>query len=393
MTTAQTFFCVAAKSFNKYSETFIRNHAKSILPGKTALVCLDSSGDSLSVPPSEGFFNFLPDKTEKTLLPRKVQRFFKFLVGGSVFYRGINNERRLVEFFKKNGIKVVLAEYGPTGCVMASACRRAGVALYVHFHGYDASILVRRWHVRYSYRRLFRDTAGFIFPSDYLANKLCSSIGVERNERIHVVPCSVKPDEFQMRLDRDKNLLLAVGRFTQKKAPDKTILAFSKILQFFPDLRLEMIGDGELLASCRTLVKNLGMEGNIIFHGGMSHDFVRAKMTSAQLFLQHSVTAENGDVEGLPVVVLEAMASGAVVVSTKHSGIPEAVVNGVTGLLVSEQDVDGMAQCCIQLLTNEDLLLSMREEAHKRIEERFTVEQQVARLREIMGLQNEWNKW
>ena len=111
-------------------------------------------------------------------------------------------------------------------------------------------------------------------------------------------------------------------------------------------------------------------------------------MEKANIFLQHSVTAPNGDTEGLGVSLLEAMASGTVVVATKHNGFVETVVNGETGFLVPEHDVDGMAQSCLRLLRNANLADSMRKKARSRVEEKFTVAQQVELLRSIMGLEN-----
>lgn len=375
-------FAVVSTSFTKYSETFIRTHADCICPDSTALVALNSSEfpqgfselKSLSLLPRSSFW------------PKKVSSVIKLIVDGSVYYCGFENSARLKDFFKKNQIKVVLSEYGPVGCAVASACRQAGVKHYVHFHGYDASMLIRHWHVRHSYKKLYKSAAGFIFPSNFLAKKLCNALKIDLNNRIHVVPCCVQSKEFNCNSEKDENLLLSVGRFVPKKAPDKTIRAFAKVLEVFPAARLEMIGDGVLLHYCESLVKTLGVESSVVFHGSKPHEFVKEKMERASLFLQHSVCAPNGDVEGLPVAVLEAMAAGAVVVATKHSGIPEAVVDGETGMLVEEHDVEAMSRKCIELLQNKELLSTMRDKARKRVEDHYTVERQILLLRNILGL-------
>jgi len=374
---------IAAHTFDKPSETFIRNHAEKILPEETVLIALDKDGTFPHDCNSEDSFKF---SSQVACVPQKLNSLRRLLVGGSVFYQGNHNNRQLATFLKKKNIRVLLAEYGPVGCAVERACRMAGVRLYVHFHGYDASVLIQTWHIRSAYRKLFRASSGFIFPSNFLANKLCSSIGIEWNESVHVVPCCVNAEEFGDVKSKDQNLVLAVGRFVQKKAPNNTILAFSKLLQNLPGLRLEMIGDGELLSQCKSLVETLGIKKQVVFHGSKSYGFVKEKMAKANLFLQHSVCAPNGDVEGLPVAVLEAMVAGAVVVATRHSGIPEAVVDGETGFLVDENDVEGMYQSCLRILKDEELLDSMRKKARQRVEEKFTVEQQMFSLREIMEL-------
>jgi glycosyltransferase involved in cell wall biosynthesis len=120
-------------------------------------------------------------------------------------------------------------------------------------------------------------------------------------------------------------------------------------------------------------------------HGGQSRDFVAQLMQEASLFVQHSRTAANGDSEGLPVAILEAMASALPVVSTKHSGIPEAVRDRVTGLLVEEMDVDGMASALAELLDNPDRAIVMGIAGRERVLEHFSLAHACERLRAIMG--------
>lgn len=376
-------FSVAANTFDIYSETFIRNHAEKILPGATALVALNPDGVFLPQINSDDCFTFIQ---ERSSFPKKLDSLWSFVTGNSVFYPGNNASNLLAAFLKQKGVQVLLAEYGPVGCAVGHACRMAGVRLYVHFHGYDASRLLNHWHVRHSYNWLFQTAKGFIFPSNFLAQQLCDRIGIQRNDRIHVVPCCVQPDEFYAVQPKDPKLLLAVGRFVPKKAPQETILAFSKLLRQLPDLRLEMIGDGELLPSCKELAQTLDINDHVIFHGSKPHDFVEEKMKSAVLFLQHSVTAPDGDTEGLGVSLLEAMASGAVVVSTKHNGFVETVVNGKTGFLVEEFDVDDMADKCLRLLTDDNMINDMRIKARNRVEQFYSIDMQISSLKKVMGL-------
>ena len=111
-----------------------------------------------------------------------------------------------------------------------------------------------------------------------------------------------------------------------------------------------MIGDGPLAAKCQTMVRELDLSKRVRIHGAQVHHVVYRYMQEATLFVQHSVTAANGDAEGLPVSILEAMASGLPIVSTRHAAIPEAVRDNVTGWLVDEYDLDGMATAMADLL-------------------------------------------
>ncbi len=383
MSAKKPVFSVAAYTYGKYSETFIQNHAEKIFPEDTFLIALNPDAKFLS-PFREGrCFRFAPSRS---LLPKKLDSIFRYIFFGSVFYPGNKNIDQLAKFMKEMGIQVLLAEYGTVGCAVEKACRNANVDLFVHFHGFDASRLLQHWHVKSSYLRLSRTAKGFIFPSNFLATQLCAEIGLNRGKNIHVVPCCVRLDDFRVGQFKDQNLVLAIGRFVPKKAPQKTILAFSKVVRHFPKIRLEMIGDGDLLQTCQDLVQTLGIEDRVIFHGSKPHEFVKEKLNTAVLFLQHSVTAPSGDTEGLGVSLLEAMASGAVVVATRHNGFVETVVDGETGFLIDEHDVNAMASSCIRLLGDQRLLDSMRQKARERVEKYYTVDQQIIMLRRIMGL-------
>ena len=109
-------------------------------------------------------------------------------------------------------------------------------------------------------------------------------------------------------------------------------------------------------------------------------------MHRAAIFVQHSVTASNGDTEGFPVVIAEAMVSALPVVSTRHSGIPEGVVEGETGLLVAEGDVDGMGAALARLLADPSLAAKMGAAGRARALEKLDQNRARARLREILGL-------
>ena len=129
-----------------------------------------------------------------------------------------------------------------------------------------------------------------------------------------------------------------------------------------------------------------GMTDRVTLHGALGRDACARLMHRASIFVQHSVTAPNGDTEGLPIVVLEAMASGLPVVSTRHSGIPEAVADGETGLLVAEGDVAGMGAGLARLLADPALAARMGAAGHARFLAGFTQAATLARLRAALGL-------
>jgi colanic acid/amylovoran biosynthesis glycosyltransferase len=293
------------------------------------------------------------------------------------------NQQRVLDFFAEHRVVVALAEFGPTGVLFASVCQAANVPLYVHFHGYDASLVLRNAAIARRYRRLFRNAAGIIAPSGSLVERL-RAIGCPEN-LLHVCPHGIDPARFAI-TRRLPLRIVAVGRLVDKKAPHLTIRAFAQVAQRFPDARLDMIGDGPLAETCRALIVNLELERQVFLHGVQPRENVARLMEKASVFVQHSVTAPNGDAEGLPVAILEAMTSALPVVATRHSGIPEVVVHGATGLLVDENDVDGMAVAMSQLLSDPEMAEKMGRSSRERILRHFTLQQSLDRLRAVMCL-------
>lgn len=278
----------------------------------------------------------------------------------------------------------MLAEYGPVGKTVLRHARSANARLYVHFHGYDATSYIRSPRRRRSFQNLFEQADGFIAPSQFIRDRLAEA-GCP-SERITVVPGGVDAREFEPS-SREPGHLLAVGRFVEKKAPLTTLKAFARASQKLNHLRLDFVGEGPLLEAAKKQATSDGIESKVRFHGALAHDGVRELMRSAELFLQHSVTARDGNTEGLPVAILEAMCSGVPVISTRHSGIPEAVVEGETGLLTDEHDVDGMAKAIVDFAcASRERMNTFSEAARQRALAEFSAERSLSELRSAIGL-------
>jgi glycosyltransferase involved in cell wall biosynthesis len=293
------------------------------------------------------------------------------------------DRRRIRTFFEQHRPRAVLAEYGPNGYFLWRICRRCKVPLFVHFHGFDASMLLQDKHWRRRYRLMFRAATGLIAPSEYLGSRLLA-IGCP-DSKLHVIPCGVDVQRF-VPSHRLPGRILAVGRLVEKKAPHLAIEAFSHLRQRFPGAELDMVGEGPLRDRCMALIRDLKLGNRVRIHGARPHEFVTGLMQQASLFVQHSVTGPDGDTEGLPVAILEAMSAALPVVSTRHSGIPEAVEEGVTGLLVDEHDVSGMADAMAQLLGDSGRAAAMGMAGRQRVISHFTQERACNRLRTLMGL-------
>ena len=347
--------CVVKTGPITYSETFIGQRVRD-LPAETTLV--------YNWPPWRGEGS----RWESTLAGRAYYRALSLLRPGA--YRRRFDET-YTNIFERERAEAVLAEYGPTGLFVMGACRRLGLPLFVTFHGYDVS---RRDTLRRfgpDYPELFRQAAGIFAVSGVMRERLVR-LGAPA-ERTHYVTTGADCELFDGADPASSPpLVVAVGRFVEKKAPHLTLEAFARALRECPGARLVMIGEGPLLGRCRQLAARLSVEHAVTFKGSLSHQAVAAEMRRARLFAQHSVEARSGDCEGTPVSVQEAGAAGLPVVSTRHAGIPEVVAEGETGLLVDEGDVEGMARQMLRLLRDPALAARLGAAGRRRVREHFS---------------------
>jgi glycosyltransferase involved in cell wall biosynthesis len=217
-------------------------------------------------------------------------------------------------------------------------------------------------------------------------------LGVPENKVYHN-PYGVDMSLFAAAAPADNPpIFLAVGRFVNKKAPYLTLMAFSEVAKCVPEARLTMVGSGELMEPCQRLARVLGIADAVDFRGICSHIEVAALMQASRAFVQHSVQAFNGDSEGTPVAILEASASGLPVISTRHAGIPDVVVDGETGILVDEGDVNGMTRAMVLLAKDSQLASRMGQAARQRIEAYFSMEKSIGNLWVIIDAAIEGHK-
>jgi len=277
---------------------------------------------------------------------------------------------------------VVLAEYGDTGVAVLPACRELRLPLVVHFHGADAYLHEFLDRFRIAYKEMFAYASAIVAVSRHMAKQLVQ-IGAPE-EKVIYNPYGVEIEKFKPALPASEPRVVAVGRFVEKKAPYLTILAFQKVLDRIPNARLTFVGGGLLKDVCTRMVEALHLQHAVEFRGVLNSDEIASLMQSSQVFVQHSLTPESGDMEGTPLAVLEAAASGLPVVSTQHAGIMDVVVHGETGYLVPEGDVDSMADYLYQMLTEPELARAMGHKGRTRIGEQFNVQRSIANLRRIL---------
>lgn len=288
------------------------------------------------------------------------------------------HRRALTRELAEIGPDILLANYGPSGVLLAPIAEKLQIPLVVSFHGVDASSLPHDPLWRRQYREMFAVASAATGPSHYVRNKLVT-LGCP-DERAHVLHYGIKTDEIRFtpptgRYDGREIRYLFVGRLTEKKDPISLLQSFAKANRRLSPLKsaLTMAGDGPLRADVEAEISRLQLQESVRLLGRVTHEEVIKLYETAHIYVQHSVTAPNGDEEGLPVSITEALAAGLPVISTRHSGIPEAVIDGQTGLLVDEKDVDGMADAMVSLAGDPGRWRQFADSGRKLLEDEFSV--------------------
>lgn len=339
-----TVIAVATNTLFARSETFVTRHITDLNEGRTVAICrrIEHRGPLDRPVLVIGGRGASPLGRSMYLL----RGLWNQIRWGGIAIPSRTMDYRISRFLQDHEVTAIVAEFGPLGCIIANAAEISRIPLFVHFHGQDASSLLERPGVRSAYRRLFPRLSGLFIVSEFLLANLHRH-GLD-HPNTHVIPSGVDTKLFAPGT-KDPYLLLSVGRFVPKKCPQLVVRAFADVAAHHP-VSLEMIGDGPLLMECKQLAAQLGLGDRIRFLGAQPHDLVRDRMAAAAILMQHSVTDPSGETEGLPTVIQEAMASGTVVVSTKHAGIPEAIRSSKNGLLVKEGDLDAFAKAVDRLL-------------------------------------------
>jgi glycosyltransferase involved in cell wall biosynthesis len=260
--------------------------------------------------------------------------------------------------------------------VAAAAARLAGRPLAITAHAYDIWQADNASHLE---RRLSA-ADGVVTVSDYNARHLRS---VVPRTAVHVVPLAVAPAE-PAPAPAD-GPILCVARLIPKKGVDTLIRALALLADERPGLRLELIGTGRVEGELRALAGELGVESRIAFRGAKSQQAVHEAYERCSVVALACRVAENGDRDGLPVVLLEALARALPVVTTAVAGIPEVVKDRVTGLLVPPDDPQALARGLGELLDDRELARRLGASGRQLVRQTRSPAARVDALRRVLG--------
>jgi len=265
---------------------------------------------------------------------------------------------------------------GPLGALVAAVRR---VPLVVSLHGSDVYLPERHRWLRGVTAWTFRRAAAVTACSGDLARRAIA-LGVQA-ERVTVVPYGADRETFtpaggeerarvraEWGLAEGEAFILTVGRLVRKKGFGMLIRALPEVVAAAGPLRLLIAGQGDLRDELETLARELDVEDHVTFLGVVERDRLPALFRACDVLAVPSVHDERGNVDGLPNVLLEGMASGAAIVASDVAGIPQVIRPEETGLLVPEKDPAALAQALIRLLRDPALRRHLGQTSRQRVE-------------------------
>lgn len=246
--------------------------------------------------------------------------------------------------------------------------------LVTTFHGADVSRSVRRYGAGV-YERLFASGDLFLPVSERWRRRLIDLGCPASRIRVHHMGIDCRLFAFRHRQpDPERPVrLISVCRLVEKKGIQYGIRAVAALATSGRAITYDIVGDGPMRRPLLRLIEALDVGAVVKMHGWKSNEEVRIMLQSAHALLAPSVKAGDDDHEGIPVALMEAMASGLPVISTRHSGIPELVEDGRSGLLADEGDVASLRERIEYLLDHPALWPEMARHARKRVEQLYDI--------------------
>lgn len=286
-------------------------------------------------------------------------------------------------FMKKkcvqNNIEILHVHFGYHGVKMLGLKRRLSLPMICSFYGDDAFA-----YGAAKYKRLFKEVDRILVLGPYMRSHLITLGCKESKISIHHLGIDVDTIRFRKRYIRpgDSIKFLIASSFLEKKGVDIAIMAIRKFKDEF-DFTLDIVGDGPLNRDIVNLIAESDLRNRIRLHGYKPYDYFIELAGQCDVFIQASRTAEGNKKEGTPMAIVDAMATGMAVISTKHSDIPEIVIDGLTGYLAEENNLSTLEKCFLEIFNFPERIGELGERGRERVEKEFNAKVQICRLENI----------
>ncbi|WP_454718809.1 glycosyltransferase [Caulobacter segnis] len=285
-------------------------------------------------------------------------------------------------------IDVVHAHFGVDGTYALPLAKRINCPLVTTLHGFDVTAsdafflksgrpaLMRYVAMR---KRLQREGDLFLCVSDFIRNKAIERGFPADKTVLHYI--GTRNVDMQARTAQRE--IIHVARLVEKKGTSYLISAMRELQDRGLGATLTVVGDGPLRGALEAQVDQLALRESVVFLGALPHEEVLRRISNATVMAVPSVTASNGDAEGLPTVVMEAAARGTPIIATPSGGTAEAIIDHETGLIVPERDAEALANSLEQLLTGAGEAERLSIGAHNLARTKFNLSSQTSELERL----------
>ncbi len=288
----------------------------------------------------------------------------------------------LASLLERRDADLMHVYFGHTGVHLLPFIQRWPKPVIVSFHGMDVQTRVHDPLYEVKLRELLKASTLVLARSQSLLDRLLA-LGCPP-EKVRMNRTGIPLDQFPY-VERELPArgawhLVQACRLIEKKGLDDALHAFAKFAAVHPNATFTIAGEGPLREPLEKLRDELGLHDQVTFAGFLKGPDLCALYHQSHLFLHPSRMTEDQNQEGVPNSMLEAMATGLPVIATLHGGIPEAVRNGTTGLLVPERDREGLFDSMMKLTSDESFWRSMSHAASADMRENFESTAQIAKL-------------
>lgn len=292
----------------------------------------------------------------------------------------------LIPMIKHSPFDIIYCHFGENGKIGA-ILKEIGVEgkLVSTFYGKDITYKIKKFGGQY-YKRLF-EYADLLLPVCEFYKNILLEIGV-KSDKILVHRMGIHPERFKFRVRKfstDSHIkILTVCRLVEKKGLEYSIQAYHQTLKKSNIVKMsyDIVGDGPLQGNLGTIIKGLNLQDEVELKGAMDQKEISLKMNNSDIFILSCIEPNDGDLDAIPLVLMEAMASGMPVISTRISGIPELIIDGQNGFLAVEKNADSITEKLASILENPHQLENIVRSARKQIETNFNVNKLNKRLEE-----------
>jgi len=293
--------------------------------------------------------------------------------------------RTLLEVLSRIDARLLHIYFGQIAVHLLPLIRAWKNPSIVSFHGADVMVDMNKPAYRETTRQMLEAVKLVLVRSESLRRAVVD-LGCDP-EKIEIQRTGIPLEEFSSRErsfpKNDEWRFVQAGRLIEKKGLPVTLRAFATFQRKYPNATLTIAGEGPMLGELQHVARQLNVDARVSFTGFISQEQLRDIYFRSHIFLHPSQTGREGNQEGVPNSMLEAMASGLPVFATQHGGIPEAIENGVSGVLVPERDHEALARALLNAAQDPVFLSRIARSGAEVVRRNFDVCAQVQRLEEI----------